>query len=160
MPDEAHRTARWISDTLLEKTRVALLSKDFDAFAECFYLPHFIASAQDKKTLENREDLKFVFEKVTQDYAKRGVTDLIRACEVAEFRTETRIEAMHITHMMSGDQRVTDPFPCFTILEFKNGRWQATSSQYAVEKTMTVGIALSADSPNQSPNTTNVRNEK
>lgn len=138
------RSAKEISEMLLEETRIALLADDFDAFAVCVQLPHFIASSDNKKLLETREDLHDIFKKVVQDYDSKQITDLIRFCEVAEYRHEKRIEATHITHLMSGNNRIGAPFPVFSVLEFIDGRWKISSSQYAVEKTTSVGLALDA----------------
>lgn len=129
---------------LLEKTAKAMLSGDFDTFALCFALPHVIETPDKKTILKSRAALREVFDSVVEDYANRRITDLIRICEVAEYRGPFRIEATHITHMMSGHFRVQDPFPSFSVLEYIEDRWQISSSQYAVDKTTTVGRALDA----------------
>ena len=136
------QTAKQISEMLLELTSIALLSNNFESFSVCFHVPHLIETADNKKVLKTRDDLRSVFERVVEDYQRKGVTDLVRFCEVAEFRGETRVEATHITHMMSRNQRVADPFPAFSVLEFIDGRWQSISSQYAVDKDTTVGRAI------------------
>ena len=136
------QTASEISEMLLGETAAALLSADFDAFARCIALPHFIATTECNTTLETLEDLHFVFLGVIGDYDRKQVTELVRSCEVAAFRTETHIEATHTTHMMSGDQRVMDPFPSFSVLKHIDGRWKIASSQYAVDNQTTVGHAL------------------
>ncbi len=137
------RTAKDISEMLLELTGGALLSGNFETFAACFHLPHTIETPDHKRVLETRTDLRAVFDSVTDDYRRKRITRLVRICEVATFKSETRVEATHITHMMAEDQRVGDPFPNFSVLEFIDGRWQATATQYAVDKTTTVGRALS-----------------
>lgn len=141
VPDE-HMSAREISEMLLEETRAALMADHFEAFAECIHLPHFIASSDDKRVLETLQDLRDIFKKVIQDYVSKRITELVRFCDVAEYRSPTRIEATHTTHLMSGNQRIGDPFPVFSVLEFIDGRWKISSSQYAVEKTTAVGFAL------------------
>jgi hypothetical protein len=133
-----------ISELLLEVTAKAMLGNDFDAFARCFHLPHVIETPDRKTVLKSTAALRAVFDTVVADYANRGVTRLIRVCEVSEFRGPFRIEATHITHMMAGNLRVADPFPCFSVLEFIEDRWQCTSSQYAVDRRTTVGRALDA----------------
>ncbi|QUJ75467.1 hypothetical protein KDD17_10830 [Sulfitobacter albidus] len=70
------------------------------------------------------------------------MTTLVRITEVAEFRSDTRIEATHMTHMMAGDLRVNDPFPNFSVLEFISGRWRIASSQYAVDARSHVDRAI------------------
>lgn len=140
-------TARQISEHLLEVTGKALLSNDFDAFAPCFHLPHVIETPDKKTILKTRAALQEVFARVAQDYAERNITNLVRICEVAEFRGPFRIEATHVTHMMSGNLRVLDPFPNYSVLEYIDARWQISSSQYAVDKKTTVGRALSRRLP-------------
>jgi uncharacterized protein (DUF2461 family) len=136
------QTAKQVSEMLLELTGEALLSGDFRLFSLCFHLPHVIETADSKRVLKTTEDLRAVFDSVTDDYRRRHVTRLVRICEVAEFNSETKLKATHITHMMSGDQRVNDPFPCYSVLEFIDGRWQCVSSQYAVDNKTTVGRAI------------------
>lgn len=136
------QSAKEISEMLLEKTGKALLSNNFDLFSECFALPHKIETPDSKRVLETPAEFKSIFDRVVSDYQNKRVTQLVRITEVAEFRNASRIEAMHITHLMSGNTRVKDPFPCFSVLEFINGQWRATSSQYAVDNQTTVGRAL------------------
>jgi len=136
------RTAREISEELLEITAKALLAGDFDTFSSCFHVPHFISSAEDKSVLKTRDDLFHVFVKVTQDYAIKRITNLVRICEIAEYQSATRIQATHIQHMMAGNDRVGEAMPCYSILEHIEGRWKVTASQYAVDSNTTVGHAL------------------
>ena len=144
------QTAFEVSEMPLETTRVAIFNGDFDAFAACVHLPHLMESAEDKKVLKTREDLRDVFLSVTEDIARKRVTNLVRICEIAEYRGNTRIKATHMTHMMSGDQRVKEPFPSLSIIELIDGIWKVSASQYAVDKTTTVGRALYAKRPNPS----------
>lgn len=141
------QTAKQISEMLLELTGTALLSDNFDLFARCFHLPHAIETGDGKLLIRTRKELESVFNSVVEDYRCKGVTDLVRICEVAEFRGDTRVEATHITHMMSGDVRVMDPFPAFSVLELIDGRWQGVSSQYAVDENTTVGRAIRRSIP-------------
>ena len=143
---------------LLELTGHALLSNNFALFSRCFHLPHIIETADHKRVLNTLEELQAVFDSVVDDYARRRVTNLVRITEEAEFRSDTRLEAAHITHMMSGDQRVKDPFPCFSVLELIDDRWQITASQYAVDTDTTVGRALAENTTLEA--TTSVRTEQ
>ena len=136
-------SATEISEMLLEMTGNAMLEKDFEAFARCFHLPHILETPDEKTVLKTRVALRALFDRVTHDHADRNVNNLIRICEVAEFRGPFRVEATHITHLMSGTQRVADPFPTFSVLEYIDNRWQITSSQYAVDRNINVGRAFS-----------------
>lgn len=150
------KTAAEVSEMLLERTATSLLSNDFDLFARCFYVPHVIETPDRKTILKTTGALREVFGHVVQDYADRNVTKLLRICEMAEFRGPLKIVAMHVTHMFSGNLRVMDPFPTYGVLEFIDNRWQATSSQYAVDSKTTVGRALTrtmtdTDTPTHGP---------
>ncbi|KIN68690.1 hypothetical protein Z948_2421 [Sulfitobacter donghicola DSW-25 = KCTC 12864 = JCM 14565] len=136
------RPAKEISEMILEITGKALLAGDFDSFAARFHLPHFISSIESNTVLETHDELLHVFKKVTQDYAIKGITNLVRICDVAEYRSPTRIEATHIAHMMAGDDRIGHAIPCFSVLEKIEGVWKVSSSQYAVDAKTTVGHAL------------------
>lgn len=134
--------AKQISELLLESTAKAMLAGDFEAFSTAFQLPHFISTNDQKAVMETEADLREIFFRVREDYLRKRVTDLVRHCDVAEFRGPDTIEATHTTHLMAGNLRVNAPFPCYSILERKGGVWRIASSQYAVDKTTTVGHAL------------------
>lgn len=154
MLSTGRKTAIEITQVYLEQTSNALIYKDFDAFAQFVIVPHVIETPRHKTTLKTRAALLEVFNHVVQDHADRNVTQLVRTCEVAEFHGAFKIEALHITHMMSGNWRIMEPFPTLMLLEFIEGRWQATASQYAVDSKTTVGRALATtlrDSLLQSP---------
>lgn len=134
--------AKEVSEEILEATGTAILCGDYATFKRYFRLPHFIATAETQRTIETEEEFQTLFAAVHEDYLRKQITDLVRICDVAEYRTPFRIEATHTTHMMAGDRRVTDPFPSFSVIEFNDGRWQISSSQYAVDSKTTVGRAI------------------
>lgn len=138
------KTAKEISQELLEATADAMLANDLDAFLKHFRLPHTIETGDSKKTLHTREEFRVVFDSVVEDYKLRRIDKLVRICDVAEFLSDIQIQATHTSHLMSGNLRVVDPFPCYSILDFVDGRWQVTSSQYAVDKHTSVGRAIAA----------------
>lgn len=138
------KTAKEIAEFVLEETGAALLSNDFDAFVPFFYVPHTIETPDRKTILKTRSALKEVFDRVVQDYAEHNVTALMRINEHACFHGPFKIETMHVTHMMSGNLRIKDPFPSYGWLEFIDNRWQCTSSQYAVDTNTAVDLALRA----------------
>jgi hypothetical protein len=138
------QTAKQIAEETLELTGKALLGNDFATFERCFHLPHSIETPDHKRVLQTREELRAVFDRVAEDYARKRVTQLVRYCEVAEFENDSRINATYLSHMLAGDQRVSDPFPIFSVLEFIDDRWQCKASQYAVDTQTTVGRAIAA----------------
>jgi len=131
-----------IYEALLERTGKALIAGDFDTFSSCFSVPHTIDTPDGKVIIETRDALEALFLKVVQDFRDRNVTTLIRTCEVAEFRGHHKVEATHVSNPMSGDQRVMEPFIGFSVVEFIDGRWQLTSTQYAGVDQTNVSRAL------------------
>lgn len=136
------KTAKEISLSLLAKTEKALLSNDFDSFVGCFHLPHSIGSAERRITLETRDDMRSIFDRVVEDYRSRRITALVRIIVECAFNSETQFTSSYVTHMMAGDLRVADPFPCYSIVDLIDGHWLITFSEYDVDKNITVGRAL------------------
>ena len=143
MQDLGSENAEKICEGFLETTARALLARDFETFAACFLLPHTIETPDHKTVLKTPAALRNVFDRVCEDYQNRRLTDLMRFIEVAEFRGPNRIEVMYVTHMMSGNHRVVDPFPCYSVVERIGDTWLIASSQYAVDQSASVGRALS-----------------
>ncbi len=142
MTDMRPEKACEIADDILEQTGQAMLRDDFDGFAQYFRLPHVIETPDRKTELKTPDALRSVFDRVVEYYRNYRVTELIRFTEVGRFNGPTRIEYQHVTHMMSGNQRVLDPFPSYSVAELIGKTWLVTSSQYAVDKHTTVGRAL------------------
>ncbi|KIN73635.1 hypothetical protein Z949_2827 [Sulfitobacter guttiformis KCTC 32187] len=137
-----------------------MLANDFDTFAAYFEIPHFISTSDNKASIETIEEFRDLFDRTHEDFRVKRITDLIRICDVSEYRSPTQIGSTHTTHMMCGAQRVHGPFPCFSTLEHINGEWKITSSQYAVDKKLGVGAALNAQSAITQEKQTKVRNEE
>ncbi|WP_298858028.1 hypothetical protein [uncultured Sulfitobacter sp.] len=136
--------ARAICEQLLKITGDALLAGDFDTFAACFHLPHFMSTTDAKASIETTTALKQLFEKTIDSHRRKRVTDVIRKCDVCNFRSPTHIGSTHTTHLMSGSQRIAEPFPSFSTIELIDGVWKITSSHYALDKTLAIGAALHA----------------
>lgn len=119
-----------------------MLSSDFKAFAQCFSVPHVIDTPDKKAVLKTYDELRILFEKVVKEYKDSNVTNMIRYCELAEFRGPFKIEATHCCHVMSGDQRVMEPYFGFSVIEFIDERWQLTSTQYVADQQTSVGRLL------------------
>lgn len=152
MTGAAENKARAVTERILDATGKAMLAGDFETFRSYFLLPHFISTLDRKITLETEDEMHATFLKVREDYLRKQVTELIRYCDVAEFRGNDRIEAMHTTHLMSGNRRVVEPYPSFAVMKRVSGVWRVSSSQYALEKTTSVGRALHIQSQPTSTN--------
>lgn len=57
---------------------------------------------------------------------------MVRKCEAVKFEGPDCIHEMHITNLMSGDRRISDPYPVYMVLDRKDGAWRVSKSDYAV----------------------------
>lgn len=121
-----------IIQMMLEDTRQAALSRDFELFARWCDLPHTLTTFEKKRTLTTLHDMKAVFDAQCDNFEALQVTDMVRDCISAAFDGPDRINAMHITHLMSGVRRTLDPYPAFMVLTRREGIWRVSNSDYAV----------------------------
>lgn len=142
MKGEDTRSAKEITEVLFNATGKAILSGDFEAIADRVSFPLLFSSSDNKIVLETASDLKEAFVVLVKGYHANKITELTRHCEVAEYQSTTRIEAMHIMHTMAGDRRVGDQIPILSTLDLIDGQWKISSSQYAADETSIIGQAL------------------
>ena len=134
--------AREIIEPMLRKTSTAILTNDFDAMNDCFSLPLLLETSETKMIISSVEEHRRLFERLVEGYFSRNVTDIIRVCEVAEYVAPTVIRSLHISHVMSGDQRVDDPMPTLATTELIDGSWKIVAAQNAASKNVPVGRAM------------------
>lgn len=134
--------AREIIETLLLTTADAMLSNDFDTLNACFRVP-FVVETQDARIdVDSVETHRKLFDRMVEGYVGKGVTEIIRVCEAAEYVSPTEIRSLHTSHIMAGDLRVEEPMPTLATTELIDGRWQITSAQYIARETLPVGRAI------------------
>ena len=92
--------------------------------------------------VENQKQLETTFFALSDHFKAARVTHLVRICEAAVAKTPTRVEATHVAHMLSGGNWIVAPFPVFSVLEYLNGRWRVTFSEYAVQANTSHARAL------------------
>lgn len=131
-----------ISDALLDSTGAAIIARDFSRFAPAFSLPHFVTTFDAKHLIETVEELETVFVSNCNYYAEMRVTDMVRKCMSADFDGPDTVKAMHITHLMAGNNRVKDPYPGFSVITRTDGVWRVSKSDYAVGRDGSLTQAL------------------
>ncbi len=137
------QTAKEVSEHLLEITARALENRDFDAFLSAFHLPQLMTTLGRVIRIETAEKLQHTFEELCKHYEAIGVTDHYRVCVAAEFKSQTRVEATHVAHLLHNGKNVVAPYPVFSVLELIDGHWQIVSAEYAVEEMNGVALAIS-----------------
>ena len=127
------KSAREVSEYLLQQTGTAFSQNDEDAFIQHFSLPNEIETFEGRKKINTPEDLRKVFRAVKAHYDKTGVTDVVRHCVEAAFIDETTVVATHETRLICGAMITRAPFPVLSVLKFNGTAWQIESSKYAIE---------------------------
>ena len=130
-PTEAN--ARFIAEHLLRITRDAMFSDDATAFVDCFWLPQRIATFGGEQIIETEDELVTILRQTRAHFRLHRITDMIRVVVSVSWDGPHRYKMTHITHLMSGDLRVRDPYPAFSIHERRDGVWRVAGSQYAVD---------------------------
>ena len=132
-----------IVEAMLRETADAIMSEDFYALNACFHIP-FMVETQDAKLMIDSEVMhRELFERLVEGYKSKGVTDILRVCEAAEFITPTEIRSLHTSHVMSGTQRVEGPVSTLATTKLFGDNWRIVSAQYVAEKAISVGRAVS-----------------
>lgn len=131
-----------ISDALLVTTGEAMMARDFAKFFPAFSLPHLITTFDAQRLITTKEEFEFVFNANCDFFVEKQVTDIVRKCMSADFDGPDTVKAMHVTHLMSGDRRIKDPFPSFSVLERQDGVWRVCKSDYAVNADYSLTTAL------------------
>ncbi|MDX8348206.1 hypothetical protein SLH49_09420 [Cognatiyoonia sp. IB215446] len=126
------KTAKEISEHLLNVTANALMQHDFESFASAFGLPQTMTTAESEIRLLTRDDLRTAFEQMCECFQSMGVTELRRVCEAAAFCGPDRVEATHTSYVLAHGNDVVPPYPVFSVLERLQGQWKITSSDYAL----------------------------
>lgn len=122
-----------ITQDLLDRSGEALISGNFEMMKSCFILPQGFSTFDGKRMVETEDQLRDVFNNVRDEYARQGVTKLIRTIVAATRKSDTQIEATHISHMFAGNLRISKPFPVFAVTRWTGTDWRVASSDYAVE---------------------------
>lgn len=123
------------------------MNGDFNLMSGCFLLPHGFATFDGQHVVETEDALREVFVEVRAEFARKGVTQIIRTVEAVKRTDETTIQATHISHYMAGQTRINEPFPVFAITKWTGTEWRVASNQYAVEPGTNHSRILSGASP-------------
>ncbi|WP_458791063.1 hypothetical protein [Yoonia sp. MH D7] len=152
--DTSNPIARKIGNNMLKETGAAIMTKDFARFAKSFSLPHMLTTFDAKGIIETEAELEHIFDANHAYFTALNVTDIVRVCTSADFDGPDTVKAMHVTQLMSGTQRVKDPYPAFAIITRTGGVWRFSKSDYAVGQDSSLTKALNQLSQN-TPHSTN-----
>ncbi len=143
-----------IAEALLEITGDALLSGNFDAFAAVFHVPQVMATMAGPIHMETMDDMRRAFDEMHQHFKAIGVTEMVRTCVAADYKSSTRIESTHVSDLLHNGKRLSEPYPVFSVLEKVDGDWKVTGGEYALEPSNGQALALSRADVSHRPQST------
>lgn len=141
--DRCTATAKDVSERLLERTGTALMTGNFEKFADCFLLPQEMETFDGRRKVQTRDDLLEVFRGVTTHLRRKNVTEFVRHCIEARFRDDDTIVTTHMSRLLSGHTLAQTPYPVMCVLRRVDGEWKVSDGMYAVEDEPYLSKALS-----------------
>ncbi len=133
MDQAADQDASEIAKALLDRTGAALMSGNFACFRTAFHLPYRVETFEATRVFESDAELQHAFDLMCGQLLALNVTDMARRIAAADFITPRQIGSTHISELLSGDRRVIEPYPVYSILEVVDGRWRILKSDYALK---------------------------
>ena len=124
---------RAISQDLLDRSGRAYLTGDFDAFAECFALPHRITAFEGTIDLPDLAALQEVFLSLRDYFADNRLTDIVRTCIDAAYVDADTIRATHESRYLSGARLIQRPAVGLSTIRRLDGVWRVVDGQYAIQ---------------------------
>ncbi len=125
--------AKTIAEEFLSCTGAAINAGDFDSFAEFFSFPHEIATFDEIRILRKKEDMRPIFDGMQRYHASLGVTEMVRTVIEASFEGADKVQATHMTRILSHSRLVQEPYPAFSVIERIDGRWLIVLTAYAIQ---------------------------
>ncbi|QUJ75468.1 hypothetical protein KDD17_10835 [Sulfitobacter albidus] len=132
-----------IYQDLLDRISDSYKRRDFSAFAQMVAVPHAVRSFGPTAWIEDRTQLRALFDDICTHQAANAITDYDRHCLAARFTAEDTIDGTHETRMLRGAQIAQDPYPVRSVLRRINGVWWVTESDNAIEPDAGLGAVLS-----------------
>ncbi|MEJ8561309.1 hypothetical protein QTO30_08800 [Yoonia sp. GPGPB17] len=152
MGQEAQIAASDIAQALLEVTGNALMTGDFEAFKSAFHVPQKMATLAGPIHMETVEDMERAFREMCQHFKVIGLTEMIRTCVAAEYKSPALVESTHVAELLRNGKRLNEPYPVFSTLQKIDGVWKVTGSEYALDPMNGQALALKKADASHRPN--------
>lgn len=127
------KNARDVAEFMLTRSGKALMSKDFERFADCFQFPNLVETIDGIETLKRREDLRAIYDQVHARFARLSIAQMERHILEASYRDEQTIVCTHETRLFSSGLLLQTPYPVFSILSrARSGKWLISAGTYGL----------------------------
>jgi len=119
--------AESILQTYLDRMADAVMHDDWHDYRAGVILPFHLVTHSANITLATEEDLRATYDGFRQTLQVQRVTDYIRLVQTAKQIENDLISGSYITHLLSGGQRLLDPFTSQITLRRHDDAWRAAS---------------------------------
>lgn len=137
-----------ISFDLLQRSAGPLLTGDFEAFAACFHLPHALTTPVGLRIIRTREDLRAMFDEITQFYGGKSTQTVTRKLLKADYTSDTTAVCIHENHLIGSKGLVTAPVRVFSIMHRRPRGWAVSYCEYTPGECLDFCRALVGDKAN------------
>ncbi len=119
---------------MLEQSARALLTRDFESFADLFLLPQEVDTFDGRQLIETRDALETFFVELCTYYASIGLKDMVRRVITAQYVAEDTVHSTHETRLVCHNGILPrKAYPVFTVMRQIEGGWRVASGQYAID---------------------------
>lgn len=113
--------------TYLDNISTAVMQGDWDSYRALMILPFHLVTHSANIVLASEADLRSSFDGFRQTLELQHVTDYIRLVQTAKQIDDDLLTGSYITHLLSGGQRLLDPFTSLITLRRTDGVWRGAS---------------------------------
>lgn len=139
---ETSAAARHIAEHVVMATARAIMSDDFEQFHIHQAYPQEMETYEGRKTIENKDQLKAVFEAVREYQKALGADRLERCVKTASFVDPDHIEVVYESRIFRNGKVLGSPYPSFGILRQTAESWRFIYCMYALTPTSLMKQAL------------------
>ncbi|SEN29498.1 hypothetical protein SAMN05216227_1010110 [Pseudorhodobacter antarcticus] len=121
------QAAEAILQAYLDKVADAVMHDDWPRYLAAMTLPFHLVTHNGNIALTTEADLRATYDGFRQTLQVQRVTDYIRLVQTAKQIDDDLITGSYITHLLSGGQRLLDPFTSQITLRRSESVWCAVS---------------------------------
>lgn len=119
--------ANQITQTYLDDVADAVMADDFDTYQSRVCLPFYLITHTSTVVIDTEAKLRRAFDDFRETLRSQRVTQYIRLVESAAQLDHDLISARYVSHLMSGGNRILDPFRSEITLRLEGNLWRAAS---------------------------------
>ena len=122
-----------IYQSALDAVSAAILTGDFDRYADLIDLPYLVHTIDARHLVSLREDLRPTFLALNAALEEEGVTNYERVARAADYVSRDRIEGWHHSHLIANGEHVAYPHVSRQTIVRRGDRWLFSEAHYQMK---------------------------